>query len=486
MLIRAPRRLVALLALVCVLAGCKHSQERAVSVSKIVTASDRAPITESISSPALPSADPSGSFLLSSFTLALDSPQSISVIKLGQWWDTHRITSFLFLIVAIALAASLWAALLRREVEARTRELRSSIAAKRKAQEFDIARNQVLEAIVRNAPPPESMERLALAVQEQIDGALCAIAMSPDGKSFLKGRPSVVLIAPDLPEELQREMLPVLSSVLVSSAHAEQSHLKSDHEVMTNLLQISHRTGLDLKDGRVMMAVSGSGELAGLLMVFSTDTRLTDAGSAARSVLESALRLVSLSRDHWHMHERLVFDARHDPLTGLPNRALAEDRLEQALARAQRRKQLFAVLCIDLDGFKAINDSLGHYGGDELLRVISVRLRARIRHSDTLARIGGDEFLAIIEACSGDSAAQSVAESLIAALQEPVTIEGQTVAISGSIGVAIYPADGQHATELKRNADEAMYRAKSRSGNQICFWSGEPAGAGKAMKTASP
>ncbi len=425
-------------------------------------------------------------FSVSGFALAFDSPQSVSVIKLGPWWDSHKITWALLLIVLAAVSAFLWAALLQRQVETTTQELQYSIEAKRKAQKFDMARNQVLETIARNAPPPESMERLAVAVQEQIEGSLCAIAMSPDGKSFLNGKPSPVIIAPDFPEELQREMLPLLSSVLgTSHDNPDQNSLSGDHDVMASLLEVSRRAGLDFKDGRLEITFSGGGELAGLLIILFKNAPPTHARSAARSVLESASRLVSLARDHWHMHERLVFDARHDALTGLPNRTLAEDRLEQALARARRRKQFFAVVCIDLDGFKAINDNLGHHGGDELLRAVSVRLRARIRHSDTLARIGGDEFLAIIEDCSGNSAAQSVAETLITALQEQVTLEGRTVSVSGSIGVAMYPADGKNATELKRNADQAMYRAKNRGGSQICFWHQEPADAEKVAKRTS-
>jgi len=250
------------------------------------------------------------------------------------------------------------------------------------------------------------------------------------------------------------------------------------------LLERTRSAGLDFKDAEVVIAFSGAGELAGLVMVFFKDSQTPDADNASR-VLQSASRLVSLARDHWHMHERLIFDARHDALTGLPNRTLAEDRLEQALARAQRRKQLFAVLCIDLDGFKGVNDSLGHHAGDELLRVAATRLRARIRHSDTLARIGGDEFLAVIEECSSDAAARAVGESLISALQEPITLEGKTVSISGSIGIAVYPTDGKHATELKRNADQAMYRAKASGRGQICFWSGDAATAIKIVEKSS-
>jgi diguanylate cyclase (GGDEF)-like protein len=417
------------------------------------------------------------------FNLAFDSPQSVSVLRMGPWWDTRKITWALFGIVLISALSSLWIVLLRRKVEVKTSELQSSVEAKRQAQRFDVARNQVLEAIARNAPPPESMERLALAVQEQIEGSVCAIAMSPDGKSFLDGKPSAVLIAPNLPEDLQRQMLPVLSSVLVNASEGAASP-RNDTDVMASVLETARWSGMNFCDADVVVAFSGAGELAGLVMVFFQETPPADTDNAT-GVLQSASRLVSLARDHWYMHERLVFDARHDALTGLPNRTVAEDRLEQALARAHRRKQMFAILCIDLDGFKAVNDNLGHQAGDELLRVVATRLRGRIRHSDTLARIGGDEFLAIIEDCSGDLAAQSVGETLVATLQEPLNLEGKTVSISGSIGIAMYPTDGKHAAELKRNADQAMYRAKASSRGKICFWSGEPVATRKATLASS-
>jgi diguanylate cyclase (GGDEF)-like protein len=422
--------------------------------------------------------DRSRNYSLAGFNLVFDSEQAVSVLRMGPWWDTQKITWVVIGIALVSSLASLWIILLRRKVETKTSELQSSMQAKRKAQSFDAARNQVLEAIARNAPPPESMEHLAFAVQEQIEGAICAIAISPDGKTFLNGKPSAVLIAPNLPDDLQRQILPILSSLLVSSDQGTGS-LQNDADVMMSVLETARRQDMDFCDADVVVAFSGSGELAGLVMVFFQDTPPVDPDNATR-VLQSASRLVSLARDHWYMHERLVFDARHDPLTGLPNRTVAEDRLEQALARAQRHKQMFAIFCIDLDGFKAVNDNLGHHAGDELLRLVAARLRSRIRHSDTFARIGGDEFLAIIEDCNDDAAAQAVGESLVASLQEPLNLEGKTISISGSVGIAMYPTDGKHPAELKRNADQAMYQAKATGRGKICFWSGEPVTSRKA------
>ena len=422
-------------------------------------------------------------FSIRGFNLAFDSPGSVEVIKLGPWWDPRKIAWALVLIVVLAAAASLWAALLRRQVEIQTHELQDSLETKRKSRQFDVARNEVLESIARNAPLPESMERLAVAIQEQIADSICVIVMPPDGKSFVNGKPAPVLIAPGVPEHVQPALLPVLASVLVPSAGS--GDLKTDHDLMTSLLEIFRGAGFPFRSGQASIVFSGSGAAAGLLLLFLKNPLPAETESARQNILQSASRLVALARDHWHMQDRLLHDARHDALTGLPNRSVAEDRLEQALARAHRRQKLFAVLCIDLDGFKVINDSLGHHAGDELLQAVATRLRSRVRHSDTVARIGGDEFLAIIEDCSGDAAAQSVAESLIAALQDPVVIEGQTLAIFGSIGIAMYPADGKNAASLKRNADQAMYRAKSQGGSRICFWATEPARTGKAALTSS-
>jgi diguanylate cyclase (GGDEF)-like protein len=490
MLRRVLRCLAVLLVLVCALTGCSQIQGRSFVLVPAQAAGTLPKLSRTRSGSQFeilrvsPLALNQIRFSASGVALRFDSPQWQSLIQVGPWRDARKITWILLLILVVASTASLWAFLLRRQVDAKTGELQSSVETNTKAQQFDVARNEVLEAIVRNAPPPESMERLALAVEEQIEDSLCAIAMAPDGKSILNGKPSAVLIAPNFSDDLQLEMLTTLSSVMVNTGNNTEN-FRSDTELIATLIRAANRTGLNLNDGEVVIGFSGSGELAGLLIVFFKDNPPGDAENATR-VLQSASRLVSLARDHWHMHERLVFDARHDCLTGLPNRMLAEDRLEQAMARAQRRKQLFAVLCIDLDGFKAVNDSLGHQAGDELLCIAATRLRARIRQSDTLARIGGDEFLAVVEDCSTDSAARLVGESLISALQEPIMLESKTISLSGSIGIAMYPTDGKHATELKRNADQAMYRAKASGRGQICFWSRDAAATRqKAMEKSS-
>ncbi|CAH2602064.1 EAL domain-containing protein [Rhodovastum atsumiense] len=151
--------------------------------------------------------------------------------------------------------------------------------------------------------------------------------------------------------------------------------------------------------------------------------------------------------------------AHHDALTGLPNRVLFQSRLQEALARA-RRGESFAVLCLDLDGFKTVNDTLGHPAGDMLLREVTGRMRREIRETDTLARLGGDEFAIIQTGAAQPEAAVALAERLIALLAEPFDLDGQHAVVGTSIGIALLPRDGEDADTALKNADLALYRAK--------------------------
>ncbi|MEQ1517905.1 MAG: EAL domain-containing protein [Usitatibacteraceae bacterium] len=177
--------------------------------------------------------------------------------------------------------------------------------------------------------------------------------------------------------------------------------------------------------------------------------------------------------------ERVEFLATRDPLTGLPNRMLVNDRLEQGVANAARKNAGLAFMFIDLDRFKTINDSLGHDVGDELLKRVAARLAACVRVSDTVARLGGDEFAVILENLSGSEGndthegAQQVAEKMIAALAAPIMINSHHLTTSCSIGIGIYPTDGLDPKTLMKHADVAMYDAKAKGRNNYQFFSHE-------------
>jgi len=164
--------------------------------------------------------------------------------------------------------------------------------------------------------------------------------------------------------------------------------------------------------------------------------------------------------------ERIKHLAQHDALTGLPNRALLFDRLERALTGAQRSGQMLAVLFIDLDGFKPVNDRHGHDVGDALLQAVALRLQDLVRDSDTAARIGGDEFVVLLPTIAAAEDADKVARKLRAALASPFDLRGRRIMISGSIGVALFPRDGDSPAALMQHADGAMYREKQATQQQ--------------------
>lgn len=165
--------------------------------------------------------------------------------------------------------------------------------------------------------------------------------------------------------------------------------------------------------------------------------------------------------------ERIRLMAQHDALTGLPNRALFDDRVERSLVEARRDRTRFALMFIDLDRFKPVNDQLGHRVGDLLLQDVAQRLRHCVRESDTVARIGGDEFVVLLRNARQPEYALQVAEKIRLAIDAPFTIEDHQIDISASIGIAIYPDHGANPIELAQRADEAMYRSKECGRNAV-------------------
>ena len=165
----------------------------------------------------------------------------------------------------------------------------------------------------------------------------------------------------------------------------------------------------------------------------------------------------------WHL-------AHHDALTGLPNRTLLHDRLEQALAQAVRNNHRVAVMFLDLDRFKSINDNLGHSVGDELLKHVAQRLRGVIRAVDTVSRLGGDEFIVVLHEIHSPDDAILVAEKILAALAQPVSVFSHELRATPSIGISIFPDDGRDPLDLMKNADTAMYHAKAGGRNTFQFF----------------
>ncbi|QJR13474.1 sensor domain-containing protein [Usitatibacter palustris] len=198
--------------------------------------------------------------------------------------------------------------------------------------------------------------------------------------------------------------------------------------------------------------------------------------SALRDEANRVISVLSLAQDvssRIQAEERLQFMATHDGLTGLPNRVLLNDRLDGALARARRAKRRVAVMFLDLDHFKDVNDTLGHRVGDLVLKELSRRLRATLRQSDLLARISGDEFVMVLEDLPSNETHERIAGKVLDEARRVFSVEGNEVHVSASLGLAVYPEDGNDGEMLLKNADAAMYAAKELGRNNFRLYSAE-------------
>lgn len=228
----------------------------------------------------------------------------------------------------------------------------------------------------------------------------------------------------------------------------------------------AHRATLDARDpftDFTYQRQNGRGELRTITVsgkpVFDEDGRFRGYRGTARDITRTR-----------QAEEQIRHMAHHDALTGLPNRVLLYDRLEQLIHRARRDGSRFGVLFIDLDRFKIVNDTLGHKVGDQLLRVVAERILGCLREADTVARIGGDEFVVLLVDCDEAPRAAQVAQKLVDALARAFDLEGYELYITPSIGISLYPGDGEDTQTLMSNADAAMYHAKETGRNNFQFF----------------
>jgi diguanylate cyclase (GGDEF)-like protein/PAS domain S-box-containing protein len=315
---------------------------------------------------------------------------------------------------------------------------------RKRAEDLERDRNRVLEMVARNGELETILNHLAAMVERQCPDLRCSVLLLRNG-----------------------ELVPVAGAALSS-------------EAVRGFQDLNLGALLDpVKSGRLSLSAprptTGSGWSVPILSASgATLGAFAGACSVQRKPLPEELGLISKSGqlaaiaiEQRQLADKLAYQAQHDALTGLPNRALFEDRLHRALAQARRQGWMAAVLFVDLDRFKQINDTLGHSVGDLLLQQVAHRLEGCIRRSDTLARMGGDEFTVLLTELHDQQFVLAVAQKLLDALHLPFQVDTFELFVTASIGVSVYPRDGKDAATLQRNADSAMYCAKNRGKNNF-------------------
>jgi diguanylate cyclase (GGDEF)-like protein/PAS domain S-box-containing protein len=226
------------------------------------------------------------------------------------------------------------------------------------------------------------------------------------------------------------------------------------------LTYLSDGAGWAETDGWHTVPMSTPGAAFGQLRLDLNDTYMLQ--SAEHELLQFAATQAAAAIERFALQADLAHAARYDELTGLPNRRLFQDRMRLALARSRRGHVGGAVLFIDLDDFKCINDQHGHAAGDQLLQTVAQRIKGCVREADTVARLGGDEFVVLLEEVSSLAKVQKVADKICKALAAPLVLAGVALPASASIGMAMYPQQGEVMDDLMRHADQAMYAVKAQ------------------------
>jgi diguanylate cyclase (GGDEF)-like protein len=340
----------------------------------------------------------------------------------------------------------------------------TDVTERKQAEWLERDRREVLELVAQNLAIGDVVDRLVQLVERQIgDGSTAMILLEEGGMN---------LHATSLPAELDkalRSRLLAISSVLAADTSDGRVEIviteMTADRIPLEILQAAEP--LQIRACWAVAIHSTDGAPLGILTVFS-QRRFGPTESEA-SVLMMVSKLATISIEHHNTTQQLSHLVRHDPLTRLPNRIMCEDRMQQALAIARRSGKSVAVMVLDIDKFKSINDTLGHDAGDHLLQQVAQRLQRNLRKTDTVARIGGDEFVVVLPEIANRDDAAVVAQKLVESLAEPMDLGHQCVHATTSIGIALFPQDGEDAVIVQKKADDALYRAKDRGRNWFAF-----------------
>ena len=334
------------------------------------------------------------------------------------------------------------------------------ITQRKQAEWLEDDRRDVLEMVARHQPVEHVLTRLCRMAERQLPGVVASLLLLQDG--------SLKNFAPNLPADFAEALAPrllTLSAALCGRAELNGRYACCD--VGRDAEWAAYREAAFAHGLRGCWAApvrSSEGDFLGMVVLYLRNLREMD--EWGQRLIDQVAKLATVAIEHRELAEQLTHRAFHDPLTGLPNRVLFEERLEQAVARARRNGTTVALVAMDLDRFKQINDTLGHEAGDELLQQFAARIRGSLRETDPVARVGGDEFMVVLPDLADPKGPATVARKLVEAMKAPFALAGREIPMSASIGVCVYPQDAQDLESLHRGADAALYGSKRAGRNR--------------------
>jgi diguanylate cyclase (GGDEF)-like protein/PAS domain S-box-containing protein len=333
------------------------------------------------------------------------------------------------------------------------------ITSRKRAETLRDGQAQILEMIAMSAPLTDVLDRLTCLIESQLDGVCSSILLLDETGARLHHAS-----APNLPVAYTQAVdglrIGPRAGSCGTAAFTRQPVIVAD--VSSDARWTEYRALAAAHGIRSCWStpiLSHQGQVLGTFALYSPSVR--EPGPAERRLIDAATKIAGIAIERKLAEDRIQFMATHDALTGLPNRALLNERLTRAVQLAQKHDRWTTVAFVDLDNFKYVNDSLGHSAGDELLKSIAGRMVAALRATDTIVRIGGDEFVVVLCDLAKDvETVIATVRKLQAAIAEPIEINGRWFSVTSSVGAATYPSDGLDADALLINADAAMYRAK--------------------------
>jgi len=370
---------------------------------------------------------------------------------------------------------------LERRVEERTAELaranaslEAGIVEREKTVALRAGENRILEMVATNSSLEDMLADLVRLIEVQYPGTLCSILLlAPDGQHIRRG------VAPSLPaaflDALDGMAIGPCAGACGTAMYRRELVIIGDVDedpLCADYRSLAAEYGLRACWSVPIM--SHDEQVLGSFAMYYREVRRPE--SAEMELIDFTTRIARIAIEHRRAQERIRYMADHDALTGLANRTVLRDRVQQAIGQAHRSGCMVAVLFIDLDNFKHINDSLGHRIGDRLLQEAANRLTSCLREGDSVARIGGDEFVIVLPAVSDGGArtegadAARVGAKVQEALTQPFFVDDHELHISGSIGISLFPVDGSDVESLMRAADSAMYHAKDKGRSNYQFF----------------